>query len=110
MGGTHAYHSVTNLAELAKKLAGLGHSRALVGVIQPLTKAIDLLIDTATTDTALRALQLLCLDLKCFNELSAMSTWRRESLDWMHKAGDVPAATDLLAYLEAVELAFMDAQ
>jgi len=108
--GTHAYHSIANLVELAKKLASLGHSRALVGAIQPLTKSIELLIDDVTTDAALRALQLLCLDLKCFNELSAMSTWRMEALDWMQKAGDVPAATDLSSYLEIVDLAFIDAQ
>jgi len=108
--GTQAYHSVLGLAEIAIKLAALGHSRRLVSAVAPLAKAVEIVIDDRTSRTALCALRSLCADVVCLEELLSMDAFRRDTLDMLHKCGDELEATELLAYLEVVELAFVGAQ
>jgi len=106
--GTEAYHSVARLAELGVRLAALGHQRRLVRSLAPLTRAVESGEDNQTSRGALRALFALCEDVSCLEAMLAMDTFRSETLETLHKAGDEPEATELLSYLETMEQAFAD--
>jgi hypothetical protein len=106
--GTEAYHSVVRLAELAVRLAALGHHRQLVKALAPLTRAVESGEDDQTSRGALRALFALCEDVSCLEAMLAMDKFRSETLETLHQAGDEPEATELLSYLETMEQAFAD--
>merc|ERR1712217_756868 len=46
---------------------------------------------------------------ECLNRLLAMESWRKDTLEMLHKSGDEPEATDLLSYLDTVDLSFQRA-
>lgn len=108
--GTQAYHSPLRLAELAGRLTALGHSRRLVLVTESLAAAVEAVLDDQVTRAALLSLRALGDDIECLEALLAMSEFRRETLEALHRGGDEPEATRLLSYLDSCELALMGAQ
>lgn len=105
-----AFHSPQRLAEVAKKLAGLGFRRQLISVLGPLVEVVEISTGDNAQSIALVALKDICADAHCLQSMLVLEDFRRGTLDALHRAGQDPAATDLTAYLEFVESAFVAGQ
>jgi len=105
-----AYHTVSRLAPVAIQLASLGFRKELVGVVNPLAKAVEINPDERTTRWSLLALRALVDDLSCLESFLVLEEFRCDTLEVLHKAGDEMEATDLLSCTCAGENALAAAQ
>lgn len=105
-----AFHSPQRLAEVARKIAGLGFRRQLMPALGSLVEIVEISAGDDAQNTALLALRDICADAHCLQSMLALEDFRRGTLEALHRTGQAPAATDLIAYLEFVENAFMAGQ
>jgi len=105
-----AFHSPQRLAEVARKIAGLGFRRQLIPALGSLAEIVEISAGDDAQNTALMALRDICADAHGLQCMLALEDFRRGTLDALHRTGQAPAATDLIAYLEFVESAFMAGQ
>eukprot|EP00441_Pelagodinium_beii_P044104 CAMPEP_0197651984 /NCGR_PEP_ID=MMETSP1338-20131121/34173_1 /TAXON_ID=43686 ORGANISM="Pelagodinium beii, Strain RCC1491" /NCGR_SAMPLE_ID=MMETSP1338 /ASSEMBLY_ACC=CAM_ASM_000754 /LENGTH=561 /DNA_ID=CAMNT_0043226763 /DNA_START=45 /DNA_END=1727 /DNA_ORIENTATION=+ len=103
---SHVFHSPQRLAEAARKLSGLGFRKELRSAVPVLAQMVQ---EDAATEVALGALRDLSSEVSCLDLLLSSDDFRVGTLEVLHKSGH-SAATDLLAYLEFVEHAFVAGQ
>jgi hypothetical protein len=105
-----AYHNVKRLAGVASTLAKLGFRRQLADIVEPLTKAVETQMDDRVTALILQALRSLIEDVVCLERFLALDTFRVETLDALHQAGDEKEATELVSCARVAENALSAAQ
>jgi hypothetical protein len=75
----------------------------LVRIVEPLAKAVETQLDERTTALALQVLRSLIVDLSCLEKLLSLGTFRAETLEVLHKAGDEKEATELISCVIVAE-------